>query len=168
MTPLAELIEWISPLLAQGLDIGQIAKKIGKSRSRVGAVVRQAGLAPSRSRPRSPPWSDEERRFLERNYGKRSATKLAAEFRPPRTKNSVVGQAYRSGLSVSGNNEPRLTDDDFVGCRYIAGEPVPLHPGMFCCRPLASKPDASGQYVKTSWCSDHLAVVETRHPRSTV
>ena len=29
-----------------------------------------------------------------------------------------------------------LTDADFRGCRWIEGDPSPLHPGMFCGFPV--------------------------------
>jgi hypothetical protein len=44
-----------------------------------------------------------------------------------------------------------LTDADFQGCRWIAGEPSPLKPGMFCCAPTL-RPGGS-------WCAKHRKIV---------
>ena len=40
-----------------------------------------------------------------------------------------------------------LTEADFRGCRWIAGEPTPIRPSMFCGCPV-SEPGGS-------WCSAH-------------
>jgi hypothetical protein len=43
-----------------------------------------------------------------------------------------------------------LDDADFLGCRWIEGEPQPLRRGMFCGRPVAA-----GE----SWCAAHRDIV---------
>jgi hypothetical protein len=43
-----------------------------------------------------------------------------------------------------------LSDADFRGCRWIEGEPKPLHRGMFCGRHAPA-----GE----SWCAFHRALV---------
>jgi hypothetical protein len=62
-----------------------------------------------------------------------------ADVRPHR-KASVVGAV----------GDGTLTDLDFCGCRWIEGDPSPLHPGMFCGSPVRS-----GE----SWCEKHRGVV---------
>jgi hypothetical protein len=44
----------------------------------------------------------------------------------------------------------RPSADDLRGCRFIAGEPLPIRAGMWCCAQL--KPDSS-------FCPEHHAVV---------
>ena len=45
---------------------------------------------------------------------------------------------------------PGVSEEDLQGCRFIAEEPVPLRPGMFCCRPVC---EPGG-----SWCARHRAI----------
>jgi hypothetical protein len=65
----------------------------------------------------------------------------------------VLGNVVRLHRSVSVVKAERvgaLTEADFRGCRWIEGEPIPLHSGMFCGLPVAPG---------TSWCAMHHAVV---------
>jgi hypothetical protein len=50
-----------------------------------------------------------------------------------------------------------LTDADLRGCRFIGGEPTPLHRGMFCC---ATPSEPGG-----AWCSRHRKIVWRLTPR---
>ena len=47
-------------------------------------------------------------------------------------------------------HQPELTDADMHGCRWIDGEAIPLHRGMFC-----GAPTLSGG----SWCAKHRKIV---------
>jgi hypothetical protein len=50
-----------------------------------------------------------------------------------------------------------LREADFRGCRWIAGEPTPLHHGMYCCEPTAPN---------SAWCARHRGIVWSyRKPR---
>lgn len=63
---------------------------------------------------------------------------------------------------IDGLPEPQsasLTEADHLGCRYIAGEPTPLHSGMFCCAPTLP-----GE----SWCERHRERVWHRVARRQV
>lgn len=53
-----------------------------------------------------------------------------------------------------------LGDSAFHGCRFISGDPVPIRPSMFCCRPV-SEPGGS-------WCPAHRERVWRRVPRRRV
>lgn len=44
-----------------------------------------------------------------------------------------------------------LSDADCRGCRFIAGEPLPIRSGMYCGRPVC---EPGG-----SWCSRHRGLV---------
>ena len=57
---------------------------------------------------------------------------------------------HRKASVVSAVRDGALTDADFRGCRWIEGDPSPLHPGMFCGFPVPS-----GE----SWCEKHRGVV---------
>lgn len=50
-----------------------------------------------------------------------------------------------------------LSEADARGCRWIEGEPPPLHVGMFCCR--LTLPGES-------WCSRHRAICYRRADRA--
>ena len=52
--------------------------------------------------------------------------------------------------------QPGLSETDLKGCRRIAGNPVPLHPGLFCGRPTAPG---------SSWCPEHHRVAFGRAGR---
>jgi hypothetical protein len=58
--------------------------------------------------------------------------------------------ARRIRLLVGDGNSGALTDADFLGCRWIEGQPKPLRRGMFCGRPVLA-----GE----SWCARHRLLV---------
>jgi hypothetical protein len=51
---------------------------------------------------------------------------------------------------------PELTEADYRGCRWIAGEPAPLRRDMFC-----GKPTRPG----SSWCDTHHRIAFGRNAR---
>ena len=60
---------------------------------------------------------------------------------------SKLVHAHRNGLPVVVGT---LTDADFLGCRWIQGDPIPLRRGMFC---------GSAVEAGESWCGEHRRVV---------
>ena len=60
---------------------------------------------------------------------------------------SKLVHAHRNGLAVVVDT---LTDADFLGCRWIQGDPIPLRRGMFC---------GSAVEAGESWCGEHRRVV---------
>ena len=58
--------------------------------------------------------------------------------------------ARRIRLLVGDGNSGALTDADFLGCRWIEGQPKPLRRGMFCGRPVL---------IGESWCAMHRCIV---------
>jgi hypothetical protein len=53
--------------------------------------------------------------------------------------------------------EPELRDQDYSGCRWIEGEPVPLRPGMFC---------GAACLPGSAWCGEHRSLAYTRVSRA--
>ena len=100
------------------------------------------------------PWTGELRQYVHDNYGTIPTSQMAEHCGPQFNKNMVIGLAYRMGLSKGDEvYKPILSDRDFVGCRYIEGNPLPLTPGMYCCAPVVEG---------TSYCSHHFLI--TRKP----
>lgn len=82
------------------------------------------------------------------------ATKRIAE-RLGTTKNAVISKAHN--LQLAGREPtgwgaepapPKFTDHDFVGCRWIESDPLPLRSGIYCGAPTL---------LGESWCSKHKA-----------
>jgi hypothetical protein len=67
-------------------------------------------------------------------------TPVLSNFIRPQREASVANAEHNSAL----------TDADFLGCRWIEGDPAPLHRGMFCGLPVTE-----GE----SWCAEHRDVV---------
>lgn len=54
------------------------------------------------------------------------------------------------GIVEHTETSPALPDDIFDGCRYIAGEPTPIRPGMYCGAPTP---------LGSAWCEHHRSIV---------
>ena len=146
----------------------EISTIIGIGRSRTLELLRRSGLKCKR-----PPnvggrgvlssfWSAPERtEFVLAHWERHSAAWIAARLGI--TKNAVIGRVNRLGatkrpLPVRSPPTPQMTDADSRGCRFIAGDPRDLHPGMFCGKPVVPARIGDGSPVR-SWCAEHLAVV---------
>lgn len=96
------------------------------------------------------PWTPELQARLLDLWPQMSAGKIAKLLGV--TKNAVIGRLYRQDHLKSCEDtmyRPILRDRDFVGCRFIEGEPTPLRPGMFCCAPTVEG---------ASYCAHHFAL----------
>jgi hypothetical protein len=52
--------------------------------------------------------------------------------------------------------QPVLSEEDYRGCRWIAGEPTPIRSGIFCCRPTRAG---------SCWCPEHYRIAFGRAAR---
>ena len=105
------------------------------------------------------PWTDSESELVERFYGTLCPREIGKLCTVRRTRNAVIGRANRLGLAKSAApaiaKPPPLTDVDFTGCRFIAGDPLPIRPGLFCGRVVV--PGAS-------YCAEHMARIYVQAP----
>ena len=111
-------------------------------------------------------WTPERQELLWELWPEMSAGAIAQRLGA--TKNAVMGRLSRQGqLKPSKKSTYRripgaqvsnstyqsvMSDKDFVGCRFIEGEPSPLRRGMFCCAPVDSG---------SSYCDHHYKRTHT-------
>lgn len=138
----------------------RIAAAIGKTKNAVIGRAYRIGmrsLASRDDRDYGGFWTAERRQFLWDNYSSNGGLMGAADIAAALGCTAVVVRncfrhmLQRSGWQYSDSDAPpQLTDADFRGCRWIAGDAVPVHPGMYCGAPVVGPEHA--------WCKTHRAI----------
>ncbi len=83
-------------------------------------------------------WTFERSELLERLWRKGTPVPEIMRELPGTTKGMIIGKAHRLCLPNLHPAPPapkRMRSEDFEGCRWIEGDPLPLRRGMFCGRP---------------------------------
>lgn len=162
-------------------EAGESMRQIASYLACCDTTVRRALLTVGGRVGRTPPPSPWTAELVERAIELRGRGMTFGQIgqRLGMTKGQVIGKLDRMGLCRPARpSKPRrdrrpprlvvpppppLTDADFRGCRYIAGEPRPLRPGMCCGKPVVPARIGNGEAPVRSWCAEHLAIVTQRH-----